>query len=43
MGCVRRAFESVFGKSARELGVRMVYDVAHNVAKLEEHTVEGKR
>lgn len=40
---VRESFEEVFGKSARELGIRVLYDVAHNIAKLEEHEVEGKK
>ncbi|MBC7293332.1 MAG: RtcB family protein [Thermoleophilia bacterium] len=29
--------------SPRELGLRLVYDVAHNIAKLEEHEVDGRR
>lgn len=37
---VRGAFEKVFGKSARELDMHQVYDVAHNIASLEEHEVE---
>ncbi len=40
---VRKSFTEVFGKSADALGMELVYDVAHNIAKLEEHTVEGKR
>jgi tRNA-splicing ligase RtcB len=40
---VREAFERVLRKSAEELDMRIVYDVAHNIAKLEEHEVEGKR
>ena len=40
---VREAFEKVFKKSADELGMRLVYDVAHNIAKLEEHSVNGRR
>jgi tRNA-splicing ligase RtcB len=40
---VRVAFEEVFGRSAREIGIRLVYDVAHNLAKMEEHEVEGRR
>jgi tRNA-splicing ligase RtcB len=39
----REAFEEVFGRSARELGLGLVYDVAHNLAKLEEHEVGGRR
>jgi len=39
---VRESFEQVFGESAEKLGMHMVYDVAHNIAKFEEHRVEGK-
>ena len=34
---VREAFARVFGRPARELGMHVVYDVAHNIAKLERH------
>ncbi|MFQ5860688.1 MAG: RtcB family protein [Dehalococcoidia bacterium] len=40
---VRESFQQVFGRSGEELGIRQVYDVAHNIAKLEEHSVNGKR
>jgi len=40
---VRQAFEKVFGTSWEKLGIRVVYDVAHNIAKLEEHEVNGER
>jgi tRNA-splicing ligase RtcB len=40
---VREVFSDVFGKSPEELGIRTVYDVAHNTAKREEHVVDGKR
>ncbi len=40
---VREAFEEVFGRSSRDLGLEVVYDVAHNLAKLEEFEVEGGR
>lgn len=36
---IRAVFEEVFGRSAEDLGMHMIYDVAHNTAKLEEHTV----
>jgi tRNA-splicing ligase RtcB len=38
---VRNAFERVFRRSARDLGLSLVYDVAHNLAKVEEHRVDG--
>ncbi len=38
----REAFEQVFGRGAAKLGLHMLYDVAHNIAKFEEHEVGGK-
>ena len=38
----REVFEQVFGQTWQDLGMDLVYDVAHNIAKLEEHTVDGK-
>lgn len=40
---VREAFEQVFKKSAKELGLFVIYDVAHNIAKIEEHEVDGRK
>jgi tRNA-splicing ligase RtcB len=39
---IRSAFEGVFGRSARDMGLHVVYDVAHNLAKFEEYEVEGR-
>jgi tRNA-splicing ligase RtcB len=39
----REVFQSALGIGARELGMATVYDVAHNIAKEEEHAVEGAR
>jgi tRNA-splicing ligase RtcB (3'-phosphate/5'-hydroxy nucleic acid ligase) len=39
---IREVFSEIFGRSAEELEMRMIYDVSHNTAKLEEHTVDGK-
>ena len=39
---VRRAFREVFGKSDQELGLSTIYDVAHNIAKRERYTIEGR-
>ena len=39
----RESFIKVFGKSQRELGMEQVYDVAHNIAKIEEYTIDGKK
>jgi tRNA-splicing ligase RtcB len=40
---VREAFEQVFQRSARDMGLALVYDVAHNLAKIEEYEVDGRR
>ena len=40
---IREVFGAVLGRPASELGMRTVYDVAHNTAKLETHVVDGKR
>ena len=34
---IREAFATVFGRSAEELGMELVYDVAHNIAKVERY------
>ena len=39
---VRTAFARFFGQSDDDLGLDLVYDVAHNIAKIEEHEVEGR-
>jgi len=39
---VRQAFEKVLKRSADELDMHIIYDVAHNIAKMEEHKVNGK-
>ncbi|MDO8588072.1 MAG: RtcB family protein [Armatimonadota bacterium] len=40
---VREAFERVMGGGAHKLGMRQIYDVAHNIAKIEEHEVDGRK
>jgi tRNA-splicing ligase RtcB len=42
-GFAREVFERVLGISPRDLGWQLVYDVAHNIAKEEEHEDEGRR
>src|SRR3989440_4803603 len=39
---VREAFTSVFGRKARAKDMPMVYDVCHNIAKMEEYEVDGE-
>jgi tRNA-splicing ligase RtcB len=38
----REAFEQALGMAPRDLGFRLVYDVAHNIAKEETHEVDGR-
>jgi tRNA-splicing ligase RtcB len=40
---VREAFSRFFGRDMDDLGMHLIYDVAHNVAKLEEHTINGEK
>ncbi|HOX39211.1 MAG TPA: RtcB family protein [Candidatus Brocadiia bacterium] len=37
-----RALSSVFGGSRESLGIRLIYDVCHNIAKFENHDVDGR-
>ncbi|MEX1253725.1 MAG: RtcB family protein [Dehalococcoidia bacterium] len=39
---IRRAIMKVTGRSQEELGLHLVYDVAHNMAKIERHRMNGK-
>ena len=39
---VREAFAQVFGRPWEALGLALVYDVAHNIAKYERHSVNGQ-
>jgi tRNA-splicing ligase RtcB len=43
MHWTREVFMSVFNVSPVELGMALIYDVAHNIAKIEEHSVNGKK
>jgi tRNA-splicing ligase RtcB len=40
---IRKSFGDVLGKSWDSLGMELVYDLSHNIAKLEEHNVDGKK
>ena len=40
---VRETFEQVFQKGPRDLKLDLIYDVCHNIAKIETHTVGGKQ
>jgi tRNA-splicing ligase RtcB len=39
---IRRAFAEVFQRAPEELGLQTVYDVAHNIAKVETYNVGGR-
>ena len=43
MHWTRETFGKTLGLSPRDLGMRLVYDVCHNIAKKEVHTVDGKK
>jgi tRNA-splicing ligase RtcB len=39
----RDVFARVFGRSWQELQMNLIYDVCHNIAKFEEHVIDGKK
>jgi len=39
---VREAFCRVMGMNESEVGLQLIYDVTHNIAKIEDHKVNGK-
>lgn len=39
---VRETFEQVLQTNPRNLKIELVYDVCHNIAKIEEHLIDGK-
>jgi len=42
MHLTRQVFEKVFGRSEKDLGMDLVYDVAHNIGKFEKYNINGK-
>jgi tRNA-splicing ligase RtcB len=40
---VRESFEEVFGMGPADLGLSVIYDVCHNIAKWETHHFQGKK
>ncbi|MGC9133465.1 MAG: RtcB family protein [Nanopusillaceae archaeon] len=40
---VRKSFEKVYNHPAEDIGLNVIYDVAHNIAKIEEHKIDGKK
>jgi tRNA-splicing ligase RtcB len=43
MHWVRQSFQQVFNKDPETFGLKLVYDVAHNIAKVEKHNVNGSK
>ncbi len=39
----REVFEKVFSRSRQQIGLEVVYDVCHNIAKIEDHQYQGKQ
>ena len=40
---VRESFEKILNDSAENFDMHIIYDICHNIAKLEEHEVDGKK
>ena len=40
---IRESFERILNEKAEDLDMGIVYDVCHNIAKLEEHIIDGKK
>jgi tRNA-splicing ligase RtcB len=38
----RKAFERVFKQTESDLDMKLIYDVAHNIAKVEKHKIDGE-
>jgi tRNA-splicing ligase RtcB len=43
MHWVRQSFKQAFREDPEKFGLKLVYDVAHNIAKIEDHNVDGQR
>jgi len=42
MHLTRKTFERIFAMSWQKMGMHLIYDVAHNIAKIEKYTINGK-
>lgn len=40
---VREVFQDIFGRPADELGMQVLYDIAHNIARFELHEIDGQQ
>ncbi len=43
MSLAKESFKKTYSISDSELGFRLVYDVSHNIAKIEEHEIDGEK
>lgn len=43
MHLAKKSFNETFSISESELGFQLIYDVCHNIAKIEEHMIDGKK
>lgn len=43
MQWTRETFESLLGVSPKDLNMKLLYDVCHNIAKIESHMVDGEK
>ncbi|MEK6527708.1 MAG: RtcB family protein, partial [Nitrospirota bacterium] len=43
MHWVKESFMKIFKTGPKTIGMSLIYDVAHNIAKVEEHIVDGKK
>ncbi len=43
MHWTRQAFSKVMGQTPEDLDMGLIYDVAHNMGKVEEHTIDGQK
>jgi len=42
MHLTRKSFERIFNMSWQEMGMHLIYDVAHNIANIEKYVIDGK-
>lgn len=42
MHLAEKSFKETFNLSSSELGFKLIYDVCHNIAKIEEHNIDGQ-
>lgn len=42
MHLAKKSFKDTFGLTESELGFKLVYDVCHNIAKIEDHNINGR-